>query len=174
MSARTLTRRQKTFCAEYVLDRNGRQAAIRSGYSERSAATYAHELLKRDDIQEVISAEEDRRLKLNKDRFVWELIRLAYSDIRNVVPLLTGELKLEDLKQLPPDITASIQSIYVKPNGEIKITMHNKAAPMRLLVKYCPEVFVGGVDGSGKKTEESEMSPEVLEHLSRLTFGEVA
>jgi phage terminase small subunit len=42
---RSLTSRQERFVREYLIDLNGTQAAIRSGYSEHSAAQIAYELL---------------------------------------------------------------------------------------------------------------------------------
>ena len=41
---------------EYLVDRNGTQAAIRAGYSERSAKQIASRLLTYDDVQEAIQA----------------------------------------------------------------------------------------------------------------------
>ena len=40
-----LTRKQKLFCHEYCKDQNGKQAAIRAGYSERTATSQAARLL---------------------------------------------------------------------------------------------------------------------------------
>jgi phage terminase small subunit len=40
-----LTPKQLAFCQEYVVDKNGTQAAIRAGYSENSANEQAAQLL---------------------------------------------------------------------------------------------------------------------------------
>ncbi len=45
-----LTEQQEKFCREYVLDYNGTQAAIRAGYSEKTARSQASRLLTNDDI----------------------------------------------------------------------------------------------------------------------------
>lgn len=47
-----LTEKQKLFCNEYLIDLNATQAAIRAGYSERSARQVAQRMLTKDDIQE--------------------------------------------------------------------------------------------------------------------------
>lgn len=43
--------KQKRFCEEYVIDLNATQAAIRAGYSQRSAKEIAARLLTKDNVQ---------------------------------------------------------------------------------------------------------------------------
>lgn len=47
-----LTEKQKAFCNEYLIDLNATQAAIRAGYSEKTAYCIGHENLKKPEIQE--------------------------------------------------------------------------------------------------------------------------
>jgi len=49
-----LTLKQLRFCQEYVIDLNGTQAAIRAGYSEKSAKTTASRSLANDNVQKEI------------------------------------------------------------------------------------------------------------------------
>lgn len=67
-----LTAKQDRFCDEYLIDCNGTQAAIRSGYSERTANRIASQLLAKKEIQEAI-AERQKRLSENLDFDVLEL-----------------------------------------------------------------------------------------------------
>lgn len=46
-----MNEKQKRFCEEYIIDHNATQAAIRAGYSERSAYSQAFDLLKKPEIQ---------------------------------------------------------------------------------------------------------------------------
>lgn len=48
----TLNEKQKAFCREYIKDFNATQAAIRAGYSARSANRIASKLLTKHDIKE--------------------------------------------------------------------------------------------------------------------------
>jgi phage terminase small subunit len=57
-----LTERQRLFCAEYMKDHNGKQAAIRAGYSEHTAAVQACDLLTRPHLQVEIQRLADKRL----------------------------------------------------------------------------------------------------------------
>lgn len=68
-----LSERQKRFVAEYIIDLNGTQAAIRTGYSERSAYSQAERLLRNDEIAAAIQvaiAERNERLKASGDEVV--------------------------------------------------------------------------------------------------------
>ena len=50
-----LTDKQIKFCEEYLVDLNATQAAIRAGYSERSARQIASDMLTKHDIQDYIA-----------------------------------------------------------------------------------------------------------------------
>lgn len=49
-----LNEKQKLFCNEYLIDLNATQAAIRAGYSEKSARQIAQRMLTKDDIREYL------------------------------------------------------------------------------------------------------------------------
>jgi phage terminase small subunit len=50
-----LTPKQKRFCEEYTIDLNGTQAAIRAGYSEKTAYSIAERLLRNVEVKNYIS-----------------------------------------------------------------------------------------------------------------------
>lgn len=50
----TLTKKQKRFADEYLIDLDGTKAAIRAGYSKKTAGVIASENLKKPNIQEYI------------------------------------------------------------------------------------------------------------------------
>ncbi len=65
-----LTPKQKRFCDEYLIDLNGTQAAIRAGYSEKTANRIATENLSKPVIKDYISArmaEKDAELIATQD-----------------------------------------------------------------------------------------------------------
>lgn len=49
-----VTPKQKKFCVEYLIDLNGTQAAIRAGYSKKTANRIANQLLSKLDIRNYI------------------------------------------------------------------------------------------------------------------------
>ena len=57
-----LNEKQRRFAEEYVIDLNATQAAKRAGYSERTAGSQGHDLLKNPEIQNLIAEiTEERR-----------------------------------------------------------------------------------------------------------------
>jgi phage terminase small subunit len=56
-----LTVKQKKFCLEYLVDLNATQAAIRSGYSEKTACAIGTENLRKPNIALVIQQEMNKR-----------------------------------------------------------------------------------------------------------------
>ena len=75
--------RQAQFAQEYVVDFNGKQAAIRSGYSKKTAESQASRLLRnvkvRSEIERLLEDPVGRRNEIRK-RNIDELLPLAYTD----------------------------------------------------------------------------------------------
>lgn len=55
-----MTPKQEKFCVEYLVDLNGTQAAIRAGYSEKTANRIANQLLSKLDIKNRIKELRER------------------------------------------------------------------------------------------------------------------
>ena len=120
--ALSLTPKQERFCEEYLVDLNGRQAAIRAGYSVKSAGVQAHENLKKYNCQERVTflkQQRSQRLAITQDNVLAELARIAFSDLRNV---FTPEGGLRSPDEWDNDTAASISSVEVvtsaKQNGD--------------------------------------------------------
>ena len=82
-----LTKKQKLFCDEYLIDLNATQSAIRAGYSVASARQIADENLSKPDIKNYIEkalAERSKRTGINQDRVIQELARIAFVKITDV------------------------------------------------------------------------------------------
>jgi phage terminase small subunit len=58
-----LNERQKRFCQEYTKDLNGKQAAIRAGYSAKTAEVQASKLLRNPKVSEYLQSLMDKRAK---------------------------------------------------------------------------------------------------------------
>lgn len=61
-----LTEKQKRFCDEYLIDLNATQAAIRAGYSEKTARQIGQENLTKPDIREYI----DKRMSEKEESLI--------------------------------------------------------------------------------------------------------
>lgn len=79
-----MTDKQKKFCEEYVIDFNATQAAIRAGYSEKTAGSIGDENLKKPEIKKYIAelqAESQERNQIKRDNIVDELKKIGFADI---------------------------------------------------------------------------------------------
>jgi len=75
-----LNQKQTLFAQEYCVDLNATQAAIRAGYSEKTAGSMGHELLKKPEIQTLIRklmAKRSRRVEITQDSVLEALSEVA-------------------------------------------------------------------------------------------------
>lgn len=80
-----LNPKQTRFVAEYLIDLNATQAAIRAGYSVKTAETIGYENLRKPEISEAIAKGKTKQLataELSASRVLEELRRLAFIDMR--------------------------------------------------------------------------------------------
>ncbi|MCH7558895.1 MAG: terminase small subunit [Planctomycetes bacterium] len=78
-----LTQNQKSFCEEFMVDNNATQAAIRAGYSKRSAYSTGHDNLKNIEIQKYISELKEARslrTQVTADRVLKEITKIAFAE----------------------------------------------------------------------------------------------
>ena len=79
---------QRRFCREYVLDWNGTQAAIRAGYSSKTAGSQAHDLLKKPEIRAEIGRLERaaaEKLEIEHTDLLRRLWDIATGDVNDLV-----------------------------------------------------------------------------------------
>ena len=95
-----LTPNQARFVEEYLKDLNATQAAIRSGYSKRTAESQGSRLLRNAKVAAAVSerqAKRAERVGLTQERVLLELEQLAHSDISHYVfDDEVGQLKLAE------------------------------------------------------------------------------
>ena len=82
-----MTEKQKRFCDEYLIDLNATQAAIRAGYSEKSAKVIAAENLTKPNLKKYI---DDRMAKKEK-----QLIADQDEVLKYLTSVLRGETQSE-------------------------------------------------------------------------------
>ncbi|MFS1582536.1 MAG: terminase small subunit [Candidatus Arsenophonus phytopathogenicus] len=97
----TLTNKQEAFCREYLIDLNATQAAIRAGYSEKTAKDIACQNLAKLNIQKRIQTlmeERKNRIEVNAD---YVLKRLVDIDQMDVLDILNESGDLRPIKDWP-------------------------------------------------------------------------
>ena len=74
-----LTEKQKQFCNEFIIDFNGTQAAIRAGYSPKTANEQAAQLLAKLSIQEYLKKlieNRNERTRITQDEVVANIVEV--------------------------------------------------------------------------------------------------
>lgn len=87
ITTQELTDKQARFCEEYLIDLNATQAAIRAGYSEKTAREQAAQNLSKLNIQEKIAelkVERAKRTEMTQDSVIQELAAVARAEIKGV------------------------------------------------------------------------------------------
>ena len=88
-----LTMRQQRFVDEYMVDLNGKQAAIRAGYSAVTAEQIAYQLIQKTSVLAAIAAArkaQQERTQIDADRVVLEAWHIATADTRELVQVKLG------------------------------------------------------------------------------------
>lgn len=79
-----MTEKQTKFCEEYLIDLNATQAAIRAGYSEKTAYSIGNENLKKPEIQNYIKkrkTEQQEKTDITRDDIIKALQRFGFAEI---------------------------------------------------------------------------------------------
>lgn len=88
-----LTAKQQRFCDEYLIDLNATQAAIRAGYSKRSARQIADLNMSKHDIREYIEsrmAEKEAALIANQDEVLKYLTSVLRGQSKSTEIVIEG------------------------------------------------------------------------------------
>jgi len=136
-----LEARRQRFVDEWMIDFNNTNAAIRAGYSPRSANEQGAHLLADVSIRAHIDrrlAEASRRTGVNEHRIVRELARISFANPANAID---EEGRIRDTAS--EDDKAAIQSIKVKTtvgkNGtttEREVRFYDKNKSLELLMRH--------------------------------------
>ena len=147
-----LTPKQADFVREYLVDLNGTRAAIRAGYSPKSAAAQASTLLRVPKVQAAIAAAQGARAQktdITAERVLLELKRIAFVDVAKA---FNAEGNLLKPLEMPEDVRAALQGVDFAKTGDRIGRFSEKARALELLGKHLgmfkEKVEVGG-DGGG-------------------------
>lgn len=100
-----MTEKQRRFCDEYLIDLNATQAAIRSGYSRKTAGRIGNENMKKPVIQGYIQkrmAEKESKLIADQDEVLQYLTGVLRGESRSSV-LARNMVGADEVMEKPPD-----------------------------------------------------------------------
>lgn len=186
-----LTPKQQQFVREYLIDFNATQAAIRAGYSPKTAQVIGAENLKKPMVAAEIQRlgqQTAQKLEITRESIMQELAAIGFARASDFVRVetepttrlgvhpLTGEIvslpsycqtvRITNTDDLPEDKAAALAGVKQGANG-IEVKLHDKVRALELLGKAVG-VFDGGRDTPTETTNNLfeaivESAQEVLE-----------
>lgn len=166
-----MSKKQDRFVEEYLIDLNGTQAAIRAGYSPKTANEQAARLLANVSIREKISkamAERSRRTGINQDRVLIELAKIALVNPKHLIDFKNAAV----LEEATEEDMAAIASVKVKTipgkggeNGiEREVKLYDKLRALELVGKHLG-MFKDRVEVSGGLEAEKTKLDDLIEQM---------
>ncbi|MBP3410466.1 MAG: terminase small subunit [Clostridia bacterium] len=149
-----MTDRDLRFADEYFVDYDAKNAAVRAGYSEKTARNAAA-WIKADDpkkprLRALIdqkAAELSRRTGVTAERVIEELAKIAFANVEDIADPETGKM-LEGVERVDASAVAGIRVKSGEDWVEYEVKMHDKIKALDLLGKhlglYKEKVEVGG------------------------------
>ena len=129
--------KQKAFVEEYLQDFNATQAAIRAGYSEKTARSIGAENLTKPDIKTEIEARIAERT-MSANEVLVELGLMARSDIGDFLEFKDGikEPYLNLAKAKEAGLLKLIKKLKYNAQGRLEVEMYDKQAALALVGKH--------------------------------------
>ena len=166
-----LNARQAAFVAEYLIDLNGTQAAIRAGYSPTSAAEVASEALRNSNVAAAIErgkAQRFARVNISADSVLNEVHALATSRVEHYEIDDFGNLRAKD--DAPDNAMAAVASVkkrirHAKDGSityEVEFRLWDKPGSLKLMGKHA------GVAACFDKMEITGKDGAPIEVVSRI------
>lgn len=188
-----LNEKQKRFVAEYLVDLNATQAAIRADYSEKTARSIGQRLLTNVDIQAAIQeaiAKRSERTEITQDRVLKELASVAFANGTDFARVVVREEPVDvvdedgDLKQVlrrrqtveiidtenvDPEKRAAIAGIKEGKYG-IEVSSYDKLRALELLGRHLgmfdPKNGPGNIPPDG--VDDDPLSKSLMEFAKEL------
>lgn len=142
----SLNDKQTRFVAEFLIDLNATQAALRAGYSPKTAEVQGCQLLKNPKITKLVAelkAKQLQKLNITAERVLDEISKLSFSNVKR---LFDESGNLRPVHLLTDDEAACISSLEViKKNAEAgdgkidtvhKLKVWDKTRSLEMLAKH--------------------------------------
>lgn len=175
-----LTEKQKRFVDEYLVDLNATQAALRAGYSEKTAYSIGQENLKKPEIQLRLQERQkarEGRTEITQDKVLAELAKIGFASITDYLEYKTVQRVIGHDKDGEPVIDwamlvnafdsagvdgSAISEVSVSKDGTFKFKLYDKGKALELIGKH-----LGMFDKSeqGENTERLALLRSIFEDV---------
>ena len=137
-----LTDKQKLFCKYYLINLNATDAAIKAGYSKKTAKDIGCENLAKPNIQEYIQKAMDKRaekIEITADKVIQEIAKLAFSNASDFMEIdQAGRIGVKDLTQLDTTFIAGAKESFDKDGifTGVELKFHDKTKNLDMLMRH--------------------------------------
>ena len=166
-----LTPKQQRFVEEYLIDLNATQAAIRSGYSEKTARDIGCENLAKPNIAKAIEEAQNKRQEQTQIDAAYVLKRLVEIDQMDVLDIMDDQMKIRPVNEWPKvwrQYVVNLENLELS-DGEgcfKKIKWPDKVKNLELLGRHVSVgAFKDKVEHSGKL--EIQSISDLMDELSK-------
>ncbi|EIZ4003769.1 TPA: terminase small subunit [Escherichia coli] len=186
-----LTPKQELFCREYLKDLNATQAAIRAGYSEKTANEQASRLLANVNVQNFVAELKAARIEQTGIDAAYVLRRLVEIDQMDVLDIMTDDMSLKPVSEWPASWRRYLSGFDLAEMFEgrgddremvgilKKIKWPDKVKNLELLGRHVSvQAFkdnvkneVTGADGGPVRTEITNLTPEQAAEAYKKMMG---
>jgi phage terminase small subunit len=108
--------RRERFADEYLIDLNGKAAAIRAGAAPRSAAVTASRWLADPDVQALLRVRRERlieKTQVSQERIVNELAAVGFANLKDIVRWTETEAEVRPSDELSRELTAALSEVAI-------------------------------------------------------------
>lgn len=161
-----MTAKKWRFVEEYIKDLNATQAAIRAGYSARTAASQGERLLRDVDVQAALQEamkQRSERTKITADNVLRELAAMTFYDAGEI-----GRYEIKqpsDIEKLPEELRRCVVGWSWDKAGNFTLKLADKLNASGMAMRHLglfndkliiqkPKVSIKNLTGRKNKTEE--------------------
>jgi phage terminase small subunit len=168
-----MTRRQRRFVEEYLIDGDAAAAARRAGYAPRSAETWGRKLLRHPAVAAALGAREGvaaERLSITAERVLRQYARIAFADLRRIADWDGDAIRPRPAKALRDDDVAAIAEMTLGgAGGRSRVKLYDKKWALEGLARHLgllgPRRLAAALDIEAEGPRAQEL---ILERLARL------
>ena len=145
-----LTPKQAAFVQEYLIDLNGKQAAIRAGYQAKTAEVQASKMLSKGKVQLAVQEGKAilaKRREVTADRIIAEYAKIAFANTLDYVRVNDDGHPVVDLSAMTVDQAAAISETQTEtvwegkgedaqPVRKVKLKFHDKKGALDSLSRH--------------------------------------
>ena len=138
----SLTPKQIAFVEQYLIDFNAAQAAIRAGYSPKTARSQASRLLTNVNVEKALLQRRQEITDANEltpEKVVAELVKVAFASMSTYTNWGPLGLKLVASDQLPEGAAAAVAEVtesVTDKSYNLRFKLHDKVGSLDKLLKY--------------------------------------